>query len=67
MANSVTFDIGLHGYGTTATDTGSFAPGVPIEHVLTSKDLVLFHGSDPHHCVVTHVHFSDGSWWDISP
>jgi hypothetical protein len=66
-ATSVTFDVGLHGNGTTAVDRGTFAPGVTIEHVLTSPQLAFFQGSDPHHCVVTHVRFADGTWWDISP
>ena len=43
-------------------DSGSFAPGTAIDHVLTTPTWELFH-AQAHACTVAHVRFADGSIW----
>ncbi len=44
------------------TDHGSFAPNTTIDHTLPTPTWELSH-AEVHACVVTAVHFSDGSEW----
>jgi hypothetical protein len=58
-ATSVTFDVAVGGREAgTLTDTGSFAPGVAIEHVFTNDS---FAGNA--HVSVASVTFANGSVW----
>ncbi|MGZ3509855.1 MAG: hypothetical protein ACXWNJ_15835 [Vulcanimicrobiaceae bacterium] len=49
----------------TIADHGGFAPGVMIDHVLSTPTWELYH-AQAHSCVVTFVRFDNGSIWRAS-
>ena len=52
-------------YAFGVRDTGNFAPGVAIRHVLGADapaDIAPF-AAFPNHCSMTYVHFTDGTQW----
>lgn len=62
-AKLVIFEV-VHGsYNTALVDEGNFTPGETIDHVMTSAPLTLWRGENPDRCVVTHVHFTNGTTW----
>jgi hypothetical protein len=55
-----TINLGRGNEAQTITDTGTFAPGIGIDR---EHDLAWYSSKMPPNCVVSYVHFTDGTSW----
>jgi len=66
-ATSVTFAVGYRNAGSNllrrVTDTGTFAPGAEVQHLLSLYNDVTYAGKEVNGCRAVVVTWADGSRW----
>lgn len=62
----VTFHVHNGPHSVDVSDHGTFAPGVDIDHELTTPTWELHHG-DVSSCTIKSVTFTDGATWTAPP
>jgi hypothetical protein len=67
VADRVAFAVNYRGDAERVVDTGTFSPGVTIDHQFGQFTGLAYLGTQPNSCRVAAVRFSDGTVWRAQP
>jgi hypothetical protein len=67
VADRVAFAVNYRGDAERVVDTGTFSPGVTIDHQFGQFTGLAYLGTQPNSCRVAAIRFSDGTVWRAQP